>query len=175
MPRRFRGAPATAERLTQRERQRHLIIRFGGPVNLIEIDPLILGMGLGDIAGSKDHAGQAAGAERAGVGAIRYADDPGLMSGPAPDRLLERLNPLLQSGNQGGQADPGLVELHALQASQSVVEELPDRRARLFRLLPWYQAPIDLDLAPVGNDVDTLPSLDPADRKAGRADNRVGQ
>src|SRR5208337_3298426 len=172
MPRRFRGAPATADRLTQRER--HLIIRFGGPVNLIEIDPLILGMGLGDVAGSKDHTGEAAGAQWAGVGAIRYADDPGLMSGPAPDRLLERLNPLLQPRNQGGQADPGLVELHALQASQAVAEELQDRRGRLFGLLPWYQAPIDLDLAPVGNDVDALPSFDSADRKAGRADNRVG-
>src|SRR5271166_5391746 len=105
MPRRFRGAPASADRLTQR--QRHLIIRFGGPVNLIEIDPLILGMGLGDVAGSKDHAGQAAGAEWAGVCAVRYSDDPRLMSGPAPDRLLERLNPLLQPRNQSGQADPG--------------------------------------------------------------------
>ena len=36
------------------------------------------------------------------------------------------------------------------------------------------QPAIDFDLAPIGNDIDALSSLDPTDRQGGRAEDRVG-
>ena len=40
-------------------------------LGLIQFDPLVLGVGLRDVAGPEDEAGEAARAERAGVGAVR--------------------------------------------------------------------------------------------------------
>ena len=143
-------------------------------MNLIEIDPLILGMGLGDVAGSKDHAGQAGGAEWAGVRAIRYADDPRLMSGPVLTASLSGSTHFSSRGTRAGRLTQGWSNSIPSRLPRRSARNCLHRRGRCSGCSPGIKSPIDLDLAPVGNDVDALPSLDSADREAGRADNRVG-
>ena len=71
---------------------------------------------------------------------------------------------------------PGLAELERSRARPSVLGELFHWPREADRgIFAGDQAAIDLDLAPVGHDVDALPPLDPADRQRRRAENRVGR
>ena len=54
-----------------------LVIRSAAMANLVELDPLVLGVGLGDVARPEDEAGQPRCSERAGVGPVGDARDLG--------------------------------------------------------------------------------------------------
>src|SRR4051794_27702815 len=57
----WEGRPPPASvclKLCSSEHTGDAIVRLGGPLDLVELDPLVLGVGLGDVARPEDQAGQ---------------------------------------------------------------------------------------------------------------------
>src|SRR5262245_54517722 len=83
--------PITGSRLAELDGDP--VVRFGGQADLLELDPFVPGVGLGDVAGTEDDAGQSGRAERPGVGAEGDAQDLGPAAGGRGDGLAQRVEP----------------------------------------------------------------------------------
>ena len=176
MPRRFRCAPAAADRLTQRRRRSDKYASAARCTCSRSIhSSLVWAWAMSP--GPKTTQGSA-GWRSSGPASVPKGTPMtrGSTSGRRVDRLLERLKPLRRSrGTRAGMLTQGWSNSTppgSPRRSRERIAGSPRTTAR--GCSPGYQAAIDLDLAPVGNDVDALPPLDPADRKAGRAEDRVG-
>ena len=84
-----------------------LKVSLGGEMHLLEVDPFILGVGLGDVAGPEDDAGRSFLAERARVGSERnsHQDEAG---GPSRSRsrVSEWLDPVGGSRSRAAACAP---------------------------------------------------------------------
>ena len=83
------------------ERSGHSDIDVHGGAHLIELDPFVLGMGLGDIAWSIDQTGDSGFADRAGVRPERHAANRGLATRDRADDLANAAEVGFRDANLG--------------------------------------------------------------------------
>ena len=92
------------------------VIGQGGEPDLLDLDPLVPGVGLGDVAGPEDDAGGAGGVQGAGIGAEGDAQDLRPAAGRGGDGAAQGFEPFRRPGGQGRHVHPGLTELDRLGA-----------------------------------------------------------
>ena len=150
----------------------NLEIRLSRQVDLLEVDPLVLGMGLGDVARSRPRkACLSRSRARRWSRTAHRSPRAGVRSRSRSLRGAGRSSRRL--GPTSAACVPRVRRTRASRASQAVDRATGATAQCIVRIFTRYQTPVDLHLAPVGNDIDSLPSLDTTDREArGRAPGR---
>ena len=107
------------------ERNSDLVIGLGGELDLLQVDPFVLGVGLGDVAGAEDDAGCPRRVDGSGIGAERYAHDVGPTAGRLGDGIAQRFEPPGGPRREGRHVHPGLAELDPIELRPGARRAVP--------------------------------------------------
>ena len=159
---------------------RDLVIRVDRMQDLVDLDPFVLRVGLGDVAWAENEEGQGRPDSLRGRRRCRRAPrerpastpslgrQPGRPPRSSPLRRWIRGRVRASSPRGGGDSTPSRL-------SNPVPAAPSTRPMQSSGQLAGDDAPVDLDLAEVGDDVHALPPLDASDRHRGRPEDLVGR